>query len=169
MKIAIYCRVSDDKKKDDGTRRQDIQRQVDILTDFALKRYSEIELRTYTDDGKSAFTEDWNSRPAFKQLMNDCRMHRVKEILIEDMTRFSRRVDLGLPLLRELGELNINLISLKEDELAVTSSHGWLKSTILLMFAEWDSRIKSDKVKHGMQMKKNIGKHIGRPKEKGGA
>ena len=31
MKVAIYCRVSDVKKKEDGERRQDIGRQVEML------------------------------------------------------------------------------------------------------------------------------------------
>lgn len=172
MKVAVYCRVSDDKKKEDGERRQDINRQVELLSSIVLSRHYELkqqDILVYKDDAKSAFTEDWNSRPGFKQLFNDCRRHFVQEVWIEDMTRFSRRVDLGLPLLRELGELNINLISIAEGQIEVTSANGWLKSSMLLLFAEWDSRIKSDKVKHGMQMKKNLGKHIGRPKKKGGS
>ena len=172
MKVAIYCRVSDDKKNEDGTRRQDINRQVELLSSIVLSRHPELlkeDILIYQDDAKSAFTEDWNSRPDFKKLFNDCRRHFVQEIWVEDMTRFSRRIDLGLPLLRELGELNINLISIAEGQIEVTSANGWLKSSMLLLFAEWDSRIKSDKVKHGMKMKKNMGKHIGRPKEKGGS
>lgn len=168
MKVAIYCRVSDDKKKQDGERKQDVMRQVNILKEY-LTRKGISEYEVYLDDAKSAFTEDWNSRPDFKRLLNDCRRHFVQEIYIEDMTRFSRRLDIGLPLLKELGDLNINLTSLKEGEIEVTSAKGWLQSSLLLMFAEWDSRIKSEKVKHGMQMKKNLGKHIGRPKQKGGS
>lgn len=156
MTSAIYARVSDDKKKSDGERRQDVSRQVEML-----KAYKP-EAKVYIDDGKSAFTDDWNCRPAFKRLMNDCRRHYITDIVIEDMTRFSRRIDIGLPLLRELGELNVQLVSLKEGEIEVTSSQGWLKSSMLLMFAEWDSRVKSDKVKSGMQKAKNLGKHIGR-------
>lgn len=162
IKVAIYARVSDDKKKADGERRQDINRQLNILRDFlirkGLKRY---EWQEYIDDGKSAFTEDWNQRPDFKKLFNDCKRHYIQEIYIEDMTRFSRRLDIALPLLKELGELNIQLISLKEGELEVTTAQGWLKSSMLLMFAEWDSRIKSEKVKTGMQKAKNEGKKIG--------
>jgi DNA invertase Pin-like site-specific DNA recombinase len=52
---------------------------------------------------------------------------------------------------------------LKEGEIEVTSSPGWLKSAMLLMFAEWDSRVKSEKVKDGMRKAKNLKKHIGRP------
>jgi len=159
MKVAIYCRVSDDKKKADGDRRQDVKRQIKMLTDFALR--AEEEVVAYVDDGKSAFTEDWNQRPSFKQLFNDCRRRHIQKIYIEDMTRFSRRLDIGLPLLKELGELGVHLISLKEGEIEVTSSKGWLRNSMLLMFAEWDSRIKSEKVKSGMARAKEKGKIIG--------
>ncbi len=169
MKIAIYARVSDDKKKKDGERRQDIERQVQILKSFMIQRYPHLkndDVSVYKDDAESAFKEDWNSRPEFKRLMNDCRRHYIDEFAIEDMTRFSRRLDIGLPLLRELGSLNVNLVSYKEGELEVTSSRGWLQSTMLLMFAEWDSRVKSEKVKSGMAKAKSQGKNIGRPKDR---
>ena len=162
-RIAIYARVSDDKKKPDGERRQDVDRQIELIKDF-LKRKGDDDPQIYIDDGKSAFTEDWNQRPAFKQLFNNCKRHFIKEIYIEDMTRFSRRLDLGLQWLRDLAELNVNLTSLKEGELEVTSSKGWMQSSMLLMFSEWDSRIKSEKVKSGMARAKEAGKHIGRAK-----
>jgi len=162
---AIYVRVSDNKKKSDGERRQDINRQIKLLSDH-LKLKGIKDFKIYSDDGKSAFTEDLNQRPDFKQLINDCRRHFIKEIYIEDMTRFSRNLSLGLQWLKELGELGIQVISLKEGELEVTSSKGWMQSTMLLMFSEWDSRIKSEKVKSGMQKAKNLGKHIGRKKNK---
>ena len=83
------------------------------------------------------------------------------------MTRLSRRIDLGLPVLRELGELGVHVISLKEGELEVTSARGWMQSAMLLMFAEWDSRVKSEKVKSGMEKARNLKKHIGRPRKGG--
>lgn len=170
MQVAIYARVSDDKKKSDGERRQDIGRQVGMLKGYYVsKGISEQDIGIYSDDGKSAFTEDWNSRPAFKRLLNDCRRHYVTEFAVEDMTRFSRRLDLGLPLLRELGTIGTHLVSLKEGEIEVTSSRGWLQSTMLLMFAEWDSRVKSEKVKSGMSKAKSLGKHIGRRKAERGS
>jgi len=159
--IALYPRVSDDKKKDDDTRRQDINRQTELLANH-LKLKGITDFKVYADDGKSAFTDDLNQRIAFKQLLNDCRRHYITEIYIEDLSRFSRNLSLGLQWLKELGELGVHVISLKEGELEVTSSKGWMQSAMLLMFAEWDSRIKSEKVKSGMQKAKNLGKHIGR-------
>ena len=163
ISTGIYARVSDDKKKSDGERRQDINRQVELIKEH-LKFKGIKQFKVYTDDGKSAFTDDLNQRTAFKQLLNDCRRHFIKEVYIEDLTRFSRNLPLGLQWLKELGELSVQVISLKEGELEVTSSRGWMQSTMLLMFSEWDSRIKSEKVKSGMQKAKNLGKHIGRRK-----
>lgn len=160
MKVAIYVRVSDNKKKADGERRQDVVRQLEIIQKH-LDLKGILKTRSYIDDGKSAFTEDWNQRPAFKQLFNDCRRHFVQIIYVEDMSRFSRNLSMGLQWLKELGELGIQVISLKEGEFEVTSSKGWLQSTMLLMFSEWDSRLKSEKVKSGMQKAKNLGKKIG--------
>ncbi len=160
MKVAIYVRVSDNKKKSDGERRQDIFRQVDLIQNhLALSGINDF--KKYVDDGKSAFTEDWNQRPAFKQLFNDCRRNYVKIIYIEDMSRFSRNLSMGLQWLKELGDIGVQVISLKEGEFEVTSSKGWLQSTMLLMFSEWDSRVKSEKVKSGMQKAKNLGKKVG--------
>lgn len=167
MKVALYARVSDDKKKADGERRQDIERQLQLLRTYA-KAHGATDWVEYIDDAKSAYTEDWNQRPDFKRLFNDCRRHYISDIFIEDMTRFSRRLDMGLPLLRELGGLHVNLTSLREGEIEVTSSRGWLQSSMLLMFAEWDSRVKAEKVRSGMQKAKNLNKHVGRPPKKGG-
>jgi len=111
MKVGLYARVSDDKKNNQGEKIQDVQRQVQILTEYVNRTGEAFEV--YIDDGKSAFTEDWNSRPAFKQLINDCRRRFIQKIYIEDMTRFSRRLDVGVALLKELGTLGVQLISLK--------------------------------------------------------
>jgi DNA invertase Pin-like site-specific DNA recombinase len=160
MKVAIYCRVSDDKKKSDGTRRQDVQRQVEKLSEF-LKNRDILEFEIYKDDGKSAYTEDFNQRKDFKRLLNDCRRGLIKEIFIEDMTRFSRNLVLGLQWLKELSELGVQVTSLSEGEIEVTSSGGWMKSTIFLMIAEWSSRLHSEKVISGMNKARNLGKKIG--------
>ena len=164
---ASYERVSDNKKKSDGERRQDVDRQHTLIKDY-YDRMGVKEFKRYVDDGRSAFTEDLNQRQAFKQLLNDCRRYFIKRIVIEDMTRFSRNLSMGLQWLKELGELGVEVISLKEGEVEVTTSKGWMQSSMLLMFSEWDSRVKSEKVKSGMTKAKNLGKHVGRPKTKGG-
>ncbi|MAF44224.1 MAG: hypothetical protein CMI54_08720 [Parcubacteria group bacterium] len=167
MKCAIYARVSDDKKKADGERRQDVQRQVELLKDYAT-RMGYKEIQTFIDDGKSAFTEDINSRPAFKALLNGVRRIHFKQVYVEDMTRFSRKLEQGLQWLTIFKQCNCNLTSLKEGQIEGTSSQGWLRSTLFLMFAEWESRLRSEKVKSGMQRAKSQNRHVGRPKQSRG-
>ena len=159
-KIAIYARVSDNKKKTDGERRQDVYRQVDLLKNFLADKGVK-DYDTYIDDGKSAFTEDINQRPEFNKLFSLCLRYQVKEIYIEDMTRFSRNLPMGLMWLKRLGECGVNVISVKEGELEVTSSGGFFHSAIFLLIAEWSSRITSEKVKSGMHKARNLGKKIG--------
>ena len=67
---ASYERVSDDKKKDDGSKRQDVNRQHTLIKEH-YGRMGITSFKRYVDDGKSAFTEDLNQRPAFKQLLNE--------------------------------------------------------------------------------------------------
>ena len=160
MKYGIYARVSDDKKKSDGERRQDVNRQIELGKSFWKGRGIE-DIEIYCDDGKSAFTDDFNQRPDFKRLLNDCRRNMLRDFWVEDITRFSRNLSMGLQWLKELGNLNVNMISQREGEIEITSSRGWMQSTMLLMFAEWDSRVKSEKVRSGMQKAKNLGKQIG--------
>ena len=165
ISTAVYVRVSDTKKKDDGERRQDVGRQIEVIEAY-LKRAGVEKWKVYSDDGKSAYTEDINSRPAFKQLMNDCLRHFIKTIYIEDITRFSRNLTLGIKWMSKLASLNIDLVSLKEGQLEYTSSKGWMQSNIMLMMAEWESKIRSEKVRSGMNRAKKEGYHVGRPKNK---
>ncbi len=165
VKVAIYVRVSDTKKKPDGERRQDVNRQIEVIESY-LKRAGIKEWKVYCDDGKSAYTEDINQRPAFKQLMNDCLRHFINEIYIEDITRFSRNLTTGIKWLSKLSELGVEIISLKEGQLEYTSSRGWLQSNIFLLFAEWESKIRGEKVRSGMNRAKSKGLHVGRPKKR---
>ena len=160
VKTAIYARVSDDKKKSDGERRQDVQRQVVMIAQY-LQAKGITEFTQYVDDVKSAYTEDFNQRTEFKRLLNDCRRGLVRQIYIEDMTRLSRNLVLGLQWLKELSDLGVQVISLAEGEIDVTSSGGWMKSALFLMIAEWNSKLHSEKVKSGMKKARNLGKKIG--------
>lgn len=147
---AIYVRVSDDKLTDEGLRRQDINRQID-----KLKKLSEIqgwyEPLIFKDDGLSAFKDDYNSRPAFINLLREIRSRRVNRVLVEDLTRWSRRVEDGLKTLKEASDFGCTITSAAEGEVFITTPEGWFKSAISFVLAEWASRSMSWKVKSGME------------------
>lgn len=152
MKTAIYCRVSDVKLKADGDRRQDIERQVFKLRAWAeaqgLKPIADEDV--YRDDGLSAFKDDYQSRPAFVKLLREIRGHHYQSVLVEDLTRWSRRVEDGLKTLKEASDAGCTITSLHESEIDVTSANGWFRTMLALMMAEWASRVQSEKITSGM-------------------
>src|SRR5689334_14065530 len=102
MKVALYCRVSDMKLKEDGTRRQDIDRQVELLRNYCnTMKYPIDEALIFKDDGKSAWTDDLNSRPAFKEMRSQMLRHRFDKVIVESLDRFSSNLAQGLDWLTE--------------------------------------------------------------------
>lgn len=153
--FACYIRVSDDKLKTDGSRRQDIDRQKRTLQPV-IEQFKETHpdwkfSEWFSDDAKSAWTDDVNARPAFARMMNEIRANRLQWIFLEDLTRFSRNMGQGLVWLAECGKKNCTVTSLHAGDHEVTSLEGWTKNAIILMLAEMESRTRSLKVTSGMQ------------------
>jgi DNA invertase Pin-like site-specific DNA recombinase len=160
MKTAIYCRVSDDKLKEDGERRQDIERQVAKLRAWAVAQGIVVEdVDVFRDDGLSAFKDDYQSRPAFVKLLREVRGRHYQRVLVEDLTRWARRMEDGLKTLKEASDAGCTVTSLSEGEVDVTTANGWFRASICLMMAEWASRIMSEKIKSGMKRRKNDQRH----------
>ena len=146
--IAAYIRVSDQKLTDEGLRRQDINRQKDKIKKYCLMMQLDEPI-FFCDDALSAFKDDYSSRPEFIKLLNEVRANRVKHIIVEDMTRWSRRIEDGLKTLKEVTN-KASVTSLAEGELGVTIPEQWFKTAIGFLMAEWSSRITAYKVKSGM-------------------
>lgn len=148
MKVALYARVSDDKKKTDGERRQDVDRQVQKIMTFCKTMEWEEPIK-FIDDGISAYKDDYSNRPKFVELLNEVRANRIQRIVIEDLTRWSRRMEDGIKTLKEASE-RATVTSLAEGECNETTPEGWFKTRLAFLMAEWASKIQSYKVQSGM-------------------
>lgn len=147
--LGAYVRVSDDKLKSDGERRQDVNRQIQKIKKFHESMgWQEPEF--FIDDGKSAFKEDYNSRPGFCRMLREIRANRKKRITIEELERWSRRIEDGLKTMKEVAEKNCTVTSMAQGEVDITLPEGWFKTAIAFLLAEWSSRSQSYKVKDGM-------------------
>tara|TARA_Y100000310_G_scaffold322587_1_gene381783 strand:+ start:609 stop:1169 length:561 start_codon:yes stop_codon:yes gene_type:complete len=156
--IAGYIRVSDQKLKTDGDRRQDINRQQQKIISYCKT----MELGTpifFSDDGLSAFKDDYNSRPEFLRMLREVKANRVKHIIIEDITRWSRRIGDGLKTLSDVTK-KCQVTSLAEGEIGVTIPEQWFKTAIGLLMAEWSSKSTAYKVQSGMQKRLNDPKNV---------
>ncbi len=148
MKPIGYIRISDDKLKEDGSRRQDLDRQRDKIKNYC-KTMQLPEPIFFEDDALSAFKDDYSSRPAFVKLLNEVKANRVKHIIVEDLTRWSRRLVDGLRTLEQVND-KAKITSLSEGDIGVDIPEKWFKSAIGFLMAEWASRVHSHKVKDGM-------------------
>lgn len=148
MKVAGYGRVSDQKLKTDGERRQDIERQKEKITKFCEAMEWGVP-DFYCDDGISAYKEDYNSRPAFCKMLREVRANRIQRIVVEDLTRWSRRIEDGLKTMREVSK-KCTVTSMAEGECDETTPEGWFKTAIAFLLAEWSSKSTSYKVRSGM-------------------
>lgn len=157
---AIYARVSDDKLREDGARRQDVMRQVERLRPLAGP-----DALLFIDDGRSAFKEDYHSRPEFCRLLREIRARRVGRVYIESLDRWSRRVEDGLKTIREATEYGCTVTSAAEGEIDETMPDGWFRAGVAFLLAEWASRSMSWKIRQGMARRKAAGGHVGRPKK----
>lgn len=153
-KIALYARVSDDKLTNEGARRQDINRQIEKLTKIAEIQGWEKPL-IFKDDALSAFKDDYNSRPDFVRLLGEIRGRRVNRVLVEDLQRWSRRIEDGLKTMREASDFGCSVTSAAEGEINITLPDGWFKCALAFMLAEWGSRSMAWKVKSGMERLRN--------------
>jgi len=149
MTVGAYIRVSDNKFKLDGDRRQDINRQKDKITKFSESMGWETPV-FFIDDGISAFKEDYNSRPEFCRMLREVKANRIQRIIVEDLTRWSRRIEDGLRTLTEVTK-KCKVTSMHEGEIEITIPDGWFKTAIGLLMAEWSSKVASYKVQSGMQ------------------
>lgn len=148
MKVIGYVRVSDQKLKTDGDRRQDIDRQKQKISKFCESMgWGTPEF--YSDDGISAYKEDYNSRPSFCRMLREVRANRIKRIVVEDLTRWARRIEDGLKTMREVSE-KCTVTSMSEGEVYTTTPEGWFKCALAFLMAEWNSKNLSHKVSSGM-------------------
>jgi len=151
--VAGYVRVSDQKLTEEGARRQDINRQKEKIRVYC--RTMQIpEPIFFEDDAISAFKDDYNSRPAFVQLLHEVKANRISHIIIEDMTRWSRRIEDGLKTLSEVNE-KCKVTSLAEGDIGTDIPERWFRTAIGFLMAEWASRITAYKVQSGMERRRN--------------
>ena len=107
IRVAAYCRVSTVKSNQQHSyeAQQNYFRQL-------LSHAPQTELvNIYTDHGSgTSITE----RPDFRQMMEDCRQHKLDRIITKSLSRFARNTKDCLVALRELKRLGITVLFDKE-------------------------------------------------------
>ncbi len=109
MRCAVYYRVS----------RKDTERgiSIDVQRD-ACEPYIQSQgwtiAESYTDDGRSAFTDNLAKRPAFQRLLSDAKARRFDVVVVYLYDRFARKMRLMLQCIEELERYNIRVVSISQ-------------------------------------------------------
>lgn len=164
MKVALYARVSLDENYNDK-RFQDLENQLEPLREFCKAMGYEI-VKEYTDKMSGANP----ARPSFRKMIDEAMLRRFSGIVVWKIDRFSREGVLPtLSYIKQLKDRGIWLKSMTESWLD-TSQEGITEVVLAIMswMASEERRKISERTKAGMARKKAQGKHMGRPKKKGG-
>ena len=136
VRVAAYARVSADK----DAAFHSLEQQVDYYDDFVTVHPDWELVQIYSDSAISGTKED---RPAFQQMLTDCRAGKIDLVVTKSITRFARNTVVLLETIRELKDLDVDVYFEKEDMHSI-SPDGELLLTLLAMYAEEEARSASE-------------------------
>jgi len=158
MKVAIYCRLSEeDKNKPDTEDSESIQNQKSMLIQYAMDKQWEI-YNIYSDDD---YTGSDRNRPEFKKLLVDAESRKFDIVLCKTQSRFTRELEMVERYIHGLFPLwNIRFVSIVDN--ADTDNKGNKKSRqINGLINEWYLEDLSDNIKSVLRNKMKQGYYIG--------
>lgn len=159
MKVAIYCRLSEEDRNkqfetdDSGS----IQNQKNMLLQYTLAQGWDLH-NIYSDDD---FTGADRNRPEFNRLLKDAEAHKFDIVLCKTQSRFTRELELVEKYIHGLFPLwGIRFISIVDN--ADTDNKGNKKSRqINGLVNEWYLEDMSENIRSVLTNRRMNGLHIG--------
>lgn len=159
MKVAIYCRLSEeDREKRKGTEDSaSIQNQKTLLLQYAFAQGWQL-YQIYSDDD---YTGADRNRPAFRRLLEDAEAGKFDIILCKTQSRFTRELELVEKYIHGLFPLwGIRFVSVVDN--ADTENKGNKKSRqINGLVNEWYLEDMSENIRSVLKNRRENGYHIG--------
>ena len=159
MKVAIYCRLSEEDriKQSEADDSKSIQNQKTMLTQYAMEQGWEL-YNIYSDDDYAGADR---KRPAFNRLLKDAQQRKFDIILCKTQSRFTREMELVEKYIHGLFPLwGIRFISIVDN--ADTNNKGNKKSRqINGLVNEWYLEDMSDNIRSVLTNRRKNGFHIG--------
>ena len=165
-RCVAYCRVS--TKADDQLNslnnqithyRELFQKQGYLPADCGMLYRSEGSHEPlegiYADEGLSATS--YKRRMAFNEMLAQAKQGKFDIIYVKDISRFTRNVEDGAKLLKDLKQLKVEVFFETLNLSSMNPTHE-LTINLIMSMAQEESRGKSDRVKFGMRMLQKQGK-----------
>lgn len=121
-------------------------------------------VKTFTDQGESAFTQAASERPQLQKMLAYLREHRatVKCVVFENLSRLARRVEDQAMLLAGFKRSGLSFISVDEPNAADDSAAGRMALGISAVFNQYSSDSLSERVTYRMQAGASSGRFLHR-------
>lgn len=159
IKVAIYCRLSDEDKNklNRSDESESIQNQKSLLTRYAIEQGWDI-YKIYSDDDYSGLDKD---RPEWNQMLLDAEAKKFNVLLCKSQSRFTRDMELVEKYLHnKFIEWNIRFIGLADNSDTLNKGNKKQRQVIGLT-NEWYCEDVSDNIRAIFNMKRNAGLFIG--------
>lgn len=153
MKVAGYVRVSTEQQKEEGAHK----RQKEQLQKWAER--NDYELEIFMDAGVSG--QDDN-REAYQEMMDQ--IESFDAVVVRELSRMGRSVKKLVEDIEELGERDVDFISLSEN-LDTTTAQGKLLFHIMAAFSQFYADKKREDSLRAVERRREEGKLVGRPKK----
>ncbi|SBV95862.1 hypothetical protein KL86DYS2_10987 [uncultured Dysgonomonas sp.] len=167
MRVAAYVRVSTDSTGQEGS----LTLQKEYYENY-IKNNPEYEFAgIYEDDGVTATSVE--KRKGFLTMIEDCRAGKIDLILTKSISRFARNLGDLLYYVNILNALNPPIeIHFETDRISTCGTSGEMFITLLGLFAQEESRLKSEAITWAVDNLFAQGKYyvfpiLGYDKEKG--
>lgn len=159
MKVAIYCRLSEEdrNKQNETDDSESIQNQKSMLIQYAFERQWEI-YNIYSDDD---YTGADRKRPQFNKLITEAKERKFDIVLCKTQSRFTRELEMVEKYIHGLFPIwNIRFVSIVDN--ADTDVKGNKKSRqINGLVNEWYLEDMSENIKSVLTNRRKNGLHIG--------
>lgn len=168
VRLAAYCRVS----TEDEDQLQSFENQRNYFMEYAAS-HPEYELvNIYADRGITG--TNTRRREEFKRMIEDCRSGKVDMVVTKSISRFARNTEDFLHYARELRDLGIGILFVREG-INTLDGTGELLFTILSSLAQDESRSISENTTWGIRylfsqgvLHLNTNRFLGYDKDKNG-
>ena len=159
MKVAIYCRLSEEdrNKQFETDDSKSIQNQKAMLLQYSMEQGWEV-YNIYSDDD---YTGSDRRRPQFNRLLEDAQAHKFDIILCKTQSRFTRELELVEKYIHGLFPIwGIRFVSIVDN--ADTANKGNKKSRqINGLVNEWYLEDMSENIRSVLTNRRENGFHIG--------
>ena len=149
LRTCAYCRVSDGK----DAMLHSLSQQISYYSDLIQRNPVWKFVQVYADE---ALTGTKDSRPAFQQMLADCRAGRIDQVITKSISRFARNTVTLLETVRELKEMGVE-VWFQEQNIHSLSGDGELMLSVLASFAQEESLSVSENCKWRIKKKFEAG------------